>query len=321
MLVPKDVQDAKPKATGMTISVFGASGYIGSALVPYLLSLGHRVVAVDWRFPPGALRDACRYGHRLHIAKGDCRDSSVVGAYARSADAIFWLVGATGDRPFQELYEVNVATAKTLAGVVLGNQRIVFPNTNAGYVSENGLVTEDSKMVGRTDYAKTKIEAESILMNTGRCVSFRLAAVYGPAPVVRWETLLNHMVMHAVAKPEESYRVYQPYAVRDVLFASDLVRRMVTALDADLSGAYNLSGESMTKFDMLCEVFARVSVRDSRRRTWDIVEGGDPDQRNFKVSEEKFRRKYDEIYGQPPFTTSLHDGIEATINAAKMEAL
>ena len=300
----------------MNIVVCGAAGYIGSVLTPTLCQLGHRVTAADFNLGP-SLRNACLFKN-VDIIRANCLDLDAVGELVKGADFIYWLVGATGGDE-KTLREINVGSALRLANKIGKGQTIIFPQTNAGYRPTNGIATEVTPMVGGSVYSQTKIEAEKILMDTGRCVSFRLAAVYGPAPTIRWETLLNYMVYHAVKHPSRSFEIYQPYVVRDVLFTADLMQRLILPLDADLTGeVFNLSGHSLNKASFLERVFKHKDL-DGPRRLYMTIEGNDPDQRNFVVSEEKFRLRYNATHTERLFTTDLNDGIAMTIKAAGLE--
>lgn len=300
----------------MNIVVCGASGYIGSVLTPTLCQLGHRVTAADFNLGP-SLRNACLFKN-VDIVRANCLDLDTVGELIKDADFIYWLVGATGGDE-KTLREINVGSALRLANKIGKGQTIIFPQTNAGY-RPSAIATEVTPMIGGSVYSQTKIEAEKILMDTGRCVSFRLAAVYGPAPTMRWETLLNYMVYHAVKHPGKIFEIYQPYVVRDVLFTTDLVLRLTLPLYADLAGeVFNLSGHSLNKASFLERVFKHQDLDGPRRLYMTTAKVSDPDQRNFYVSEEKFRRRFDEIRGHPVFTTDVDDGIGMTINAARLE--
>ena len=288
----------------MRCLVAGCSGYIGSALTPYLCQLGHQVTAID----VGNLtvfRDACRFKN-LKIAKVDCTNEVQLAPFIHDADVIYWLVGATsGSREFMQ--KVNADAALMLSQMLWPTQTVVFPMTNAGYVPVDGIAKEDMLMIGRTDYSYTKIQAEKALMATGQCVSFRLAAVYGPAPVIRWETLLNFMVLQAALKNTD--QLYEPDAARDVIYTQDLMQRLVLPLVRDLRGEiFNLSGQSMSKLG-----FAQLV---SSQTEFKIVYGAgvDTEKRDYIVSEEKIRREFPYLK-----TTPASVGIAATLKAARLE--
>lgn len=297
----------------MNVSIFGAGGYIGSALVPYLCERGHQVTAIDTFPNPAAIRGACAYPN-LTIAKGDCRDIGFLAHNLVKADIIYWLVGMTGDRPYETMAEINVELPRTLARIVSKEQQVVYLNTNAGYVPDaDKIVTERTPMLGRTNYSKTKIEGEKILLDVGNCVSFRLAAVYGPAPVIRWETLLNHIIFAAVRG--DRFALFEPNVIRDVIFISDLVERLsLPTFAGPVYGFFNLSGDSMIKESFVKAVQAQLPKFEYRA----LSDGPrDPEGRDYKVS----TALIDSLDHVSFKCTSLAKGIATTIQAARLEAI
>src|ERR1700685_3731977 len=102
----------------MHIFVAGGAGYIGSVLVPELLTQGHRVTVLDRLYFGDTLaKTQNRFGHHLAVVRGDLRkfDASLLGG----VDAVVDLSGISND-PSCELepeltMSVNVAGAKRLA--------------------------------------------------------------------------------------------------------------------------------------------------------------------------------------------------------------
>ena len=82
----------------MNILVTGASGYIGSILVPKLLKQGHRVTAIDRFFFGDTLPD----DSNLIKIKSDARDFN--NALMNNIDAVIDLVAISND-PAGDVYE------------------------------------------------------------------------------------------------------------------------------------------------------------------------------------------------------------------------
>ena len=80
------------------------------------------------------------------------------------------------------------------------NQKVFFPVTNSGYgVGEFGKeCTETSPLRPISQYGKEKVEAEKLLLSAGNAVTFRLATVFGMAPRMRIDLLVNDFVYRAV---------------------------------------------------------------------------------------------------------------------------
>ena len=65
----------------MKIAITGGAGYIGSVLVPELLSLGHEVSVLDnFYFGQTALLDCCA-DKNFNIIRGDARDKDTLAKF------------------------------------------------------------------------------------------------------------------------------------------------------------------------------------------------------------------------------------------------
>jgi len=306
----------------MNVLVVGGAGYVGSALVPKLLDAGHAVTVVD-SFIEGqanALIGCCK-SPMFHVVNGDCRDVKLMTTLAQGKDAIYWLAAIVGHLKAGEasldltqirVEDINVRPVERFVRQMDPGGIIIYPNTNAGYLP-GGRRTENDLMHGRTAYSITKIEAEKVLMDTGWATSFRLAALYGPAPKMRWDTLLNRMIVDAVQF--KSYRIYEPGAVRDVIHVEDACRALMMPLaKAEMTGQiYNVSDHCMAKIS-LWRIVSDHILGEGTKKTWfEYDKGYDPEHRDFVVNYEKIR----ELGFRPEIRIST--GIEATRKAAMMK--
>ena len=94
----------------MHIFVAGGAGYIGSVLVPELLTQGHRVTVLDRLYFGDTLaKTQNRFGHHLAVVRGDIRtfDASLLGG----VDAVVDLSGISND-PSCELEPEQVGAHK-----------------------------------------------------------------------------------------------------------------------------------------------------------------------------------------------------------------
>ena len=100
------------------ILVTGAAGYIGSILVPELLTKGYRVTAVDnFLYGQASLLDVC-FNPNLEIIRGDVRSPALMKEIVKKADVIMPLACLTGaplcaKDPFAA-EEVNLGAIKHL---------------------------------------------------------------------------------------------------------------------------------------------------------------------------------------------------------------
>ena len=121
----------------MRILITGGAGYLGSVMTPALLALGHEVTVLDkFMYRQNSLLDWC-YHPGLEIARGDCRDESVLKPLVARADAIIPLAALVG-APLCEQDQTAAQTTNLDAIILLcklasKTQRIVMPATNCGY--------------------------------------------------------------------------------------------------------------------------------------------------------------------------------------------
>ena len=72
-------------------------------------------------------------------------------------------------------------------------QRIIYPTTNSGYgIGKKGeFCTEETPLNPISLYGVTKVEAEKAILDSGNGITLRLATVFGMAPRVRLDLLVN----------------------------------------------------------------------------------------------------------------------------------
>jgi nucleoside-diphosphate-sugar epimerase len=118
----------------MNVLLTGATGYVGSAILPALVSAGHSVTALVRSEEKAA---AVRERHATTVI-GDIADSALVTRLAAEADAVI-ATASPGDASSQEV-ETAFAEA-VLAGLAPGN---TFLRTGGVWVHGPGVVTEDT---------------------------------------------------------------------------------------------------------------------------------------------------------------------------------
>ena len=104
------------------ILVTGGAGYIGSILVPELLSVGYEVTVIDnFLYGQASLLDVCRYdGFRMIY--GDARDRKLLTQHIKDKDYIIPLaciVGAPACERDPERYRYGHQRARSKKGLRL----------------------------------------------------------------------------------------------------------------------------------------------------------------------------------------------------------
>jgi nucleoside-diphosphate-sugar epimerase len=298
----------------MKILVTGAAGYIGSVLVPILLSQGHKVVALDnFMYNQSSLLDCC-HNKDLTIVRGDTRDKALITKILKDADAIFPLACLTG-APLCAKDPVSAQTIvvdaiKMILDLRSKNQMIIYPTTNSGYgVGEKGkFCTEETPLRPISVYGKVKVEAENLLLNSSNAITLRLATAFGVSPRMRLDLLVNDFVYRAVY--DRFVVLFEAHFKRNYIHVRDISKAFCHGLknyDKMKGQAYNvgLSDANLSKLELCQEI--KKQVPDFYFVEAEI--GEDPDKRDYIVSNEKIEKT-----GFKP-DVSLSDGIQELIKA------
>ena len=130
--------------------------------------------------------------------------AAVLKPLIKKADVVIPLAALVG-APLCRDDEIGTVTTNrdavvTLTRILSKEQRILIPTTNSGYgIGEAGkYCTEETPLLPISSYGKTKVEAESAVLDRGNAISFRLATVFGMAPRMRIDLLVNDFVYRAV---------------------------------------------------------------------------------------------------------------------------
>lgn len=188
----------------LKILITGGAGYLGSTLVPLLISEHHSVVVLDnFMYQQSPLNDLCSSSF-FNVVNGDARDERILKPLLAKADAFIPLAALVGaplcERDRTAAKSTNVGAIATAIQGMSKEQIILIPISNSGYgVGEPGKeCTEESPLNPISLYGETKVFAEQIVMERGNAISFRLATVFGMSPRMRLDLLVNDFVWRAV---------------------------------------------------------------------------------------------------------------------------
>jgi nucleoside-diphosphate-sugar epimerase len=254
----------------MRMLVTGGCGYVGTKLVEALLSRTDATVTVlDTQWFGSYLP----HDSRVTSCTGDVRriDEFDLAGY----DTVFHLAGIVND-PAVELnpyasWEVNVLATMRLVdrAARAGVRQFVFPSSGAVYgVRSEPEITEDLDLMPISDYNKTKMVAERVIMSyAGSMVTtiLRPATVCGYSPRMRLDLTVNLLTMQALTQGRMT--VLGGTQVRPNIHIDDLVDLYLFALDRRLAGVYNAAFENLTVLDIAKlvaeEVPAEITIHPS----------------------------------------------------------
>ncbi len=226
----------------MRIAVLGATGYVGSRLVPSLLAAGHEVVAAS-SSPADPQRFA--WGQDVRWRQCDVVDRQAVERTLRDADGVCYLVHSLRRRGFADLDRLgarHVRDASSTAGV----RRIVYLS---------GLVPRLDRGEGLSAHLASRLEVEQILAEADcSTLSVRAGIVIG-AGSTSYE-VVRQLASLLLVQPVPSWMrtSVQPVAVTDV------VRAMVAAFDDTApEGDVDIGGPDVVRYPDLLAAYSRAA--------------------------------------------------------------
>jgi len=279
------------------ILVIGGAGYIGSTLVRKLLNLGHYVVVLDNLLYGDIGIHECLSNERFTLIRGDVNNVEAVLEAAENVDAIVHLAAIVGDaaatlNPKRTLL-VNQLSISNVIEVckLLRIPRLIFASTCSVYGYSQGLVTEDSEIKPLSLYARTKAEAERmILARTDEyfapCI-LRLATVYGYSPRMRFDLVVNKLIAQALVEGE--IVIHGGGQWRPFIHVEDVADAIIQCLKAPLKQVkdqiFNVGSDDqnyrlLDLGKMICSLIpgTRLSIKE------EVV-----DHRSYRVSFKKIR--------------------------------
>ena len=233
----------------MACLVTGGCGYTGTRLTEALLSRTNQdVIVVD----TGWFGNYLTPHPRLKVRTVDLRNTDAIDF--SGMDTVFHLAGIAND-PAADLnpyasWEVNVLGTMRLVDKAAraGVKQFVFPSSGAVYgVRSEPDITEELELMPISDYNKTKMVAERVLLSYADRMTitiFRPATVCGLSPRMRLDLAVNALTMSALTKGVIT--VFGGAQVRPNIHIDDLVDLYVFSFERRLAGVYNAAFENLT---------------------------------------------------------------------------
>ncbi|WP_076923521.1 SDR family oxidoreductase [Pseudoalteromonas sp. EB27] len=246
-----------------TILVTGATGYKGTVLVPKLLALGHRVIAFDIQWFGNFLPSH----DNLSVIKGDVRDTDTINL--DGVDSIIHLASIAND-PCGDLnpkltWEVSALATMRLADKAkrYGIKQFIYASSGSVYgVKDEEQVTEDLTLEPISEYNKTKMVAERVLLSYADDMAVQIvrpATVCGLSKRMRLDVSVNMLTMQALKNGKIT--VFGGDQVRPNIHIDDITDLYIYMLDnpEKVSGVFNAGFENISIMDIAKMVQAKIA--------------------------------------------------------------
>ena len=221
------------------VLITGGAGYVGSKLVPKLLSLGYEVTVLDLMMYGESVLDN---HERLNKVKGDIRDIDLLEKTIPGHEIVIHLACISNDPSF----ELNPSLGKSInydafeplvkTSVKKKVNKFIYASSSSVYgIKTEKNVTEDMKLEPLTDYSRFKGECEKIL-NSYKSDDFitttiRPSTVCGYAKRQRLDLVVNILTNHAFHNRE--IKVFGGEQLRPNVHIDDMVESYLSVLNAD----------------------------------------------------------------------------------------
>jgi nucleoside-diphosphate-sugar epimerase len=302
----------------MKVLVTGGAGYLGSVLLPKLLTRGHEVRVLDIGYFGTAHLRLLRPA--VEFIREDLRqirtDPDFASRVMEGADCVIHLAAISND-PSAELNpeltdETNFqATVRLAQEAKARDIRFIFSSSCSVYGDADDLLDEKAALNPLTVYAVSKVKAEESLLKMAdanwRPISLRNGTLFGHSPRMRFDLVVNIFSLYSTLynniKVFGDGRQWRPF-----LHVGDCARAFVhfAELPAPRHSIYNIANENLSVAD-LATIFQQINPR----LTTTFVDMAEVDARDYRVT--AVRAREDGFVPSVGVRTGAEEMIEAII--------
>ncbi len=268
----------------MNVLVTGGCGFVGSQLVELLTQHNDLNITILDNELAGKNPNPT-----VQMLKADIRDTAAMHVIIPMFDIVVHLAGIVGvpactvDEQFA--FDVNVHGTENIARNLRADARIIFTSSTSAYGNRvNELVIEETTLTPLTNYGLHKLYNETeIQRNTDDYIILRPATAFGLSKRTRLDVLPNTLIYDALTNPV--IRIFEPRVIRPFIHVHDFARILEYAVCDNMPwrNVYNIGDRSLTmQKGVLAEGIAQLANVEMV-----IVDGADPDKRNYDVSFDK----------------------------------
>ena len=281
------------------VLVTGGAGYVGSILVPKLLSHGYHVKVLDLYLYGEDVLNLVKDHPDLEQIKGDIRDRALLEKIMLGVDAVIHLACISNDPSFElnpELGKsINYDAFLDLVDVSkrCGVKRFIYASTSSVYgIKEEENVTEDLPLKPLTDYSKYKVLCEEVLLKEQSpdftTVVVRPATVCGYAPRLRLDLIVN--ILTNLAFNTGRITVFGGQQKRPNIHIEDVTDLYILLLelpDERIAGRIFNVGYENHQVSQLAEMVKEIVGKENV----EVVTTSTDDNRSYHISSEKIKHE------------------------------
>ncbi|HET6605904.1 MAG TPA: NAD(P)-dependent oxidoreductase [Rhodopila sp.] len=293
------------------ILVTGSNGYIGSVMAPWFQGQGYDVVGLDTGYFA-----QCSLVPDVGIIptiNQDIRD--IAARDLEGYDAVIHLAALSND-PIGNLNEgwtrdinldgtIRLAIAAKQAGV----SRFLFSSSCIMYgMSEAAVVDETAPLAPRTEYARSKVEAEAALSGLAddrfSPTFCRNGTIYGLSPRMRFDTVLNNLMGEGFTTGKVVI-LSDGTPWRPVVHVQDVARAFQAVLEAPRDVVHNQAfNTGADELNHQVRELGEIVAETVPGCKLSIEPQSGADQRTYKADFGKFKRTFPDFR----FRWSVRDG-------------
>lgn len=267
----------------MKVLVTGGCGYKGTVMVPKLLARGCQVTVLDTLWFGNFLDPH----PNLSVVKADIRE--IDECALDGVDVIIHLASVAND-PCGDLdpkltWEISALGTMQLAekAAKVGVKQFIYASSGSVYgVKEEDQVTEDLELKPISEYNKTKMVAERVLLSYSDKMTVQIvrpATVCGYSPRMRLDVSVNMLTMQAFSNG--LITVFGGNQTRPNIHIDDITDVYLHLIDVkgSIHGVYNAGFENISILDIAKMVVKHIPAEIR------ITESNDP--RSYRVNSDK----------------------------------
>jgi nucleoside-diphosphate-sugar epimerase len=245
------------------IFISGGAGYVGSVLVPYLISKGHIITVLDLMLYGETLKK----DKNLNVVKGDIRNVGLLKKTIPGNDIVIHLACISNDPSFElnptlgKQINLDAFTPLVQISKNLGIKKFIYASSSSVYgVKKEKNVDEEMSLEPLTDYSKFKADCEKILFEYNSkdfsAVVLRPATVCGYSPRQRLDLVVN--ILTNLAYHNREITIFGGDQLRPNIHIQDMVRAYELFINEDnekINGKiFNIGFENLSVNQLAYEV-------------------------------------------------------------------